>query len=107
MFIFMATAFAVASVIAGFVFGYKSDNTDNSSYECGMKTFGSAKIQFNVKFLNIAIIFLIFDVESIFLFPFAVTNSECDLYIISEIIFFVLIFLYALFFAIKKNILRW
>lgn len=107
VFLILATAFAVASVVAGFVFGYKSDETDNSSYECGMKTFGSAKIQFNVKFLNFAVMFLIFDVETVFLFPFAVAVGEFELYVLIEIILFVFIFLYTLFFAIKKKILRW
>ena len=107
IFILLSTAFAVASVVAGFVFGYKSDETENSSYECGMKTFGSAKIQFNVRFLNFAVMFLIFDVESIFLFPFAVSVGEFQIYVLVEVVLFVLIFLYALFFAIKKKILRW
>ena len=107
MFLILSTAFAVASVIAGFVFGYKSDEVDNSAYECGMKTFGNAKIQFDVKFLNFAVMFLIFDVETVFLFPFAVAIGEFDIYILLEVALFVIIFLYSLFFAIKKNILRW
>ncbi len=107
VFLFLSTLFAVASVVAAFIVGYKSDEVENSSYECGMKTFGSAKLKFNVRFLNFAVMFLIFDIETIFLFPFAVASGEFDLYALLEIILFVLIFLFALFFAIKKNILRW
>lgn len=107
MFLILSTAFAVASVIAGFVVGYKSDEVDDLPYECGMKLFGTAKIQFDVKFLNFAVMFLIFDVETIFLFPFAVALGEFELYVLFEIIVFVLLFLYSLFFAFKKNILRW
>ena len=107
MFLILATAFAVASVIAGFVCGYKSDEVEDSTYECGMKIFGSGRVQFDVKFLNFAFMFLIFDVETIFLFPFAVAMGEFDKYILFEVLLFVIIFLYSLFFAIKKNILRW
>ena len=107
MFLILATAFAVLSIVSAFVVGYHSKDIDNSSYECGMKTFGNAKIQFDVKFLNFAILFLIFDVEAIFLFPFAVSFGEFELYILIEIILFVLILLFTLFYAIKKNILRW
>ncbi|MBR2525625.1 NADH-quinone oxidoreductase subunit A [bacterium] len=107
MFLILATAFAVASVVAGFVCGYKSDEVDDSTYECGMKIFGSGRIQFDVKFLNFAFIFLIFDVETIFLFPFAVSMGEFDLYVLFEVILFVIVFLYSLIFAIKKKILRW
>ena len=45
-FLILSTAFAAASVVAGFVFGYKSDNTNNSIYECGMQLFGDAKLKF-------------------------------------------------------------
>ena len=107
VFIILSTLFAIASVVAGFVFGYKSDEVDNSTYECGMKILTEEKSQFNVKFLNFAIMFLIFDVETIFLFPFAVTMNEFEIYVLIEVILFVLIFLYTLFYAIKKNILRW
>ena len=107
MFLILATLFAIASVVSAFIVGYHSDDVDNSIYECGMKLFGNAKIQFDIKFLKFAIMFLIFDVEAIFLFPFAVSIGEMKLYILLEVILFVLILLFTLFYAIKKNILRW
>ena len=106
-FLILSTAVAIASVVAGFVVGYKSDGVDNSSYECGMNLFSSAKIQFDVKFLNFAVLFLIFDVETIFLFPFAVAINEMGFYVLVETILFVLICLFSLIYSIKKNILRW
>ncbi len=106
-FLILSTLFAIASVVAGFVVGYKSEDVDNSAYECGMKLFRNAKFQFDVKFLNFAVLFLIFDVEAVFLFPFAVSVSEMELYVLIEGILFTLILLFALFYSIKKNILRW
>ena len=72
-----------------------------------MKLFGSTKIQFDVKFLNFAVLFLIFDVEAVFLFPLAVTLNEMPFYVLGESVVFILIFLFALIYSIKKNILRW
>ena len=106
-FLFLSTIFAISSIAAGFVLGYKSADTDNSAYECGMKLFGDAKIQFNVKFLNFAILFLIFDVLIFFLFPFAVALGEFELYSLIVMVIFVLMILTALILAIRKNILRW
>ena len=71
----MSLAFAIASILAGFIFGYRSKNTDTSSYECGMNLFGRANIKFDIKFLNYAILFLIFDTSLIFLFPFVMLLS--------------------------------
>lgn len=106
-FIVLATAFAVASIVAGFVLSYKSDDVDKTPYECGMKLFGGAKLQYNIKFLNFAIMFLIFDVEAIFLFPFAINFLSLKLYILIEILAFVLLILFTLYYAFVKNILRW
>ena len=106
-FLILATAFAVASIVAGFVLSYKSEDIDQTPYECGMKIFGGAKIQFNIKFLNFAIMFLIFDVEAILLFPFAVNFLSLKLYALVEVIIFLLLLLFTLYYAFLKKILRW
>ncbi|MBQ3310840.1 NADH-quinone oxidoreductase subunit A [bacterium] len=107
VFIVLSAIFAIASIISALFVGYHSDDVDDSIYECGMKLFNDAKIQFDVKFLKFALMFLIFDVETIFLFPFAVSVNEVNLYVLIEIIIFVLMLLFTLFYAIRKNILRW
>lgn len=108
LFIAFSTAFAMAALIAGLVFSYRNPDDDKSSaYECGMQLFSDARIQFDIKFLNYAILFLIFDVETIFLFPFAVSFNQLELFAVVEAFIFVLLILFALIFAIKKNILRW
>lgn len=107
MFIVLATAFAIASVIAAYVLSYRSDDVELAPYECGMKLFGGAKIQFNIKFLNFAIMFLIFDVEAILLFPFAINFLSLRLYVLIEVILFLILMLFTLYYAFVKNILRW
>lgn len=72
-----------------------------------MKLFSDARIQFDMKFFNYAILFLIFDVETIFLFPFAVNFSQLKLFAVVEVAIFIALLFFALIFAIKKDVLRW
>ena len=108
VFIVLSSAFALAAVIASFICSPKAQSKEKSAtYECGMKLFSDAKIQFDVKFFNYAILFLIFDVETIFLFPFAVTFNQLQLFAVVEVFIFLALLLFALVFSIKKDILRW
>lgn len=106
--IFLSTAFAVAALIASYVCAPKASNDDkNTTYECGMKPFSDARVQYEIKFFPYAIMFLIFDVEAVFLFPFAISFTQLQLFAIIEVIIFILLLVLALIFAIKQNILRW
>lgn len=108
VFVVLSTAFALAALIASFICSPKAESDDKSTtYECGMKLFSNAKIQFDVKFFNYAILFLIFDTETIFLFPFAVNFEQLHLFAIVEVFIFVALLLFALIYAIKKDVLRW
>ena len=79
----------------------------NSTYECGIETVGDAWIQFRAQYYLFALIFVIFDVEAIFLFPFAVAFESLKLYALLEAILFVLILVVGLAYAWKKNALEW
>lgn len=106
VFSLLSLAFAVASLVASVICAYKNDTSSKSEiYECGMKLFSDAKLQFDVKYFNFALMFLIFDVETVLLFPFAVNFSKFNIFVILEIFLFVIIFLFALFYAIKTNML--
>ena len=95
-------------LVAGFVCQYKKDsNVKKSTYECGVLPFGDARIKFDVRYFNYAILFLIFDIETVFLYPFAVTINLLGLFAVLEAFLFVMILLFGLFFAIKKKMLRW
>ena len=108
IFVIISTFLAIAMVVAGFVCQYKKDTPiKNSTYECGLTPSGDARIKFDIKYFNYAILFLIFDIETIFLYPFAVSINSLGLFAIVEAFIFVSILLLGLFFAIKKNILRW
>lgn len=108
VFVVLSTAFAFAALIASFICAPKTDIEEKkTTYECGMKLFSDARIQFDVKFFNFAIMFLIFDVETIFLFPFAVNFAQLQTFAIVEVFIFLDLLLFALIFAIKKDVLRW
>lgn len=108
VFIVLSTAFALAAIIASFVCSPKAESDEKSTtYECGMKMFSNARVQFDIKFFNYAILFLIFDVETIFLFPFAISYSQLKLFALVEVLIFILLLLVGLFYAVKTEVLRW
>lgn len=108
VFIILSTAFAFAALIASFICSPKAESDEKSStYECGMKLFSDARIQFDIKFFNYAIMFLIFDVEAIFLFPFAIGFGQLQAFAIVEVFIFIALLLFALLYAIKQDVLRW
>ncbi len=103
----LSTAFAMAALILSLLISPRAEsNIKNSTYECGMNTFSDAKIQYNMQFFMYAILFLIFDIETIMLFPFALVFNQLGLLAFVEVTIFVLLLLLGLVFAAKKNMLR-
>ena len=77
------------------------------SYECGELPEGSAWVKFNIRFYIIALIFIIFDVEVIFMFPWAIVYKEFGLLGFVEMLLFVLVLLVGFFYVWKKGDLDW
>ena len=108
MFVILAAIFAAAMVVAGFICQYKSKSAiKDSTYECGVRPMSDARIQFNVKYFNYAIMFLIFDIETIFLYPFALFVNALGIFAIIEAFIFISMLIFGLVFGIKKKVLRW
>ncbi|MGH2568405.1 MAG: NADH-quinone oxidoreductase subunit A [Bacteroidota bacterium] len=78
-----------------------------SSYECGEEPVGNAWVRFNVRFYVIALVFLIFDVEVVFLFPWALVYRELGLFAFLEMAVFLLILLVGLAYVWVKGDLDW
>jgi len=76
-------------------------------YECGIPTIGPSWIQFSVGYYLFALIFLIFDVELIFLFPWAVVVKELGFVAFAEILIFITILFMGFLYAHKKKALKW
>jgi len=82
--------------------GVKTD-----TYECGMKTIGSSWIQFNFRYYFFALLFVIFDIETVFLYPWAVHFKQLKLFGFVEMLVFILILVVGLVYAWKKRVLEW
>jgi NADH-quinone oxidoreductase subunit A len=77
------------------------------TYECGIETVGSSRIQFKVGYYLFAMLFLIFDVETIFIVPWAVVMKDLGMVAFVEILIFFLILGLGLLYAWKKRALQW
>ena len=103
---------AVLLVFGGIVFSrlvapHHPGKLKNSTYECGEETIGSAWIQFNVGYYLFGLMFLVFDVEAAFLFPWAVTLREVGVPGLIEVVLFILVLIVGLAYAWRKGALKW
>ena len=81
--------------------------TKGITYECGMLPIGRSRAQVHFRYYLFAILFLIFDIETVFLFPWAVTFVEIGEQAFWEMVVFIAILGFALLYAWKKGVLRW
>ncbi len=78
-----------------------------SPYECGMAPIGDARERFSVKFYMVAMLFILFDVEAVFLYPWAVILKELKMFGFWEMMVYIGIFLVGFFYVWKKGVLDW
>jgi len=97
----------VAIFLASLLSPKKPNKIKNSVYECGVETQGPAWVQFRVQYYVYALIFMVFDVETVFLYPFAVAYNQIQLFAVIEAIVFVSILLGGFFYVWKKGALTW
>jgi NADH-quinone oxidoreductase subunit A len=104
----LAIGFVVATIIGSSFLGPKrhSKNKDKN-FECGIESVGNARIPFSVKYFLVAILFVLFDVEVIFLYPWAVNFKELGIDGMIKMIVFMLLLLVGFFYIIKKKALEW
>ena len=103
-----AFALPAATVILGWLLGPKRpDAVKSSTYESGLETIGDTWVQFRAQYYLIGLIFLIFDVEVIFLFPIALAFKHLSLFSVASTIRFVGILLLGLFLEWRKGALEW
>ena len=98
---------AIPLVISWLVAPSNKTKDKLDTYECGEEAEGSAWLQFNIRFYIIALIFLIFDVEVVFLFPWAVVFKEMGLLALIEMGIFLLILIACLAYVWVKSDLDW
>ncbi|MEN3038560.1 MAG: NADH-quinone oxidoreductase subunit A [Candidatus Kryptonium sp.] len=103
-----ALAFASFMVLSNRLLGPKKPNPEKlSTYESGMEPIRSARDRFSVKFYLIAMLFIIFDIEIVFLYPWAVTFDKLGVLGYIEMFLFIFVLLIGYIYIIKKGALRW
>lgn len=100
---FVALALGVARMLSPRSFNAQK----GEAYECGIPTRGKSWMQFRVGYYLFAILFLMFDVETVFLFPWAVIVKDLGIYGLFSVLFFLLILILGLAYAWKKGALEW
>ena len=108
IFIIIGFAIAIGMTALSFVVGErKPDNEKLSAYECGFEAFDDARGRFNVRFYLVAILFIIFDLEVAFLFPWAISLGSIGVFGFWSMMIFLLILTIGFIYEWKKGALEW
>lgn len=104
----IATAFGLLPlIISTALIPRRPDRVKNAPYECGVETIGPTEVQFHNRFYLYALVFVIFDVEAVFFFPWAVTYGQLGFYGLIEMGVFVGLLLIGYAYAWRKGALEW
>ncbi|MCM3617974.1 NADH-quinone oxidoreductase subunit A [Sutcliffiella horikoshii] len=85
----------------------KPSAAKQTTYESGIDPFHDSRVQFNVRYYIFALLFVIFDVETVFLYPWAVAYEKLGIFALIEMLIFVVLLLIGLIYAWKKKVLKW
>jgi NADH-quinone oxidoreductase subunit A len=108
IFVVVAIVFAVVTLwIAWLVNADKPNKVKLEPYECGIEAVGDARDRYSIRYYLIAMLFVIFDVETVFMFPWAVSLDQLALFGLIEMLLFLFILVVGYFYAWKKGALEW
>ncbi len=104
----LAVGFVGGTIFVSGKLGPKRNSTSkDKNFECGIESVGNARIPFSVKYFLVAILFVLFDVEVIFLYPWAINFKELGMDGMVKMVIFMLLLLIGFFYIIKKKALEW
>jgi NADH-quinone oxidoreductase subunit A len=101
--VFALAPLAVAAVIAP----RKRSLAKSDTYECGVRTYGETWVRFRIQYYIYALMFVVFDIEAVFLFPWAASYADLGTFALIEMIIFLVILAVGLAYAWAKGVLRW
>jgi NADH-quinone oxidoreductase subunit A len=108
IFLVMGAVFGVVPVILGrLVAPHRPDSDKNSPYECGFEAFEDSRMKFDVRYYLVAILFIIFDLEIAFLFPWAVVLKQIGMFGFVAMVIFLTILVVGFIYEWKKGALEW
>ena len=108
MFILVGLAVGIGPLALGLIVSpHKPDTAKNSPYECGFEAFEDARMKFDVRYYLVAILFILFDLEIAFLFPWAVVLQEIGLFGFIAMLVFLSVLVIGFIYEWKKGALEW
>jgi NADH-quinone oxidoreductase subunit A len=108
----LGVGFSVVILALAFVIQPKKKTKPQDTFECGVEVYGDARSLFNIKFYMVAVLFILFDIEAVFLFPWAVNLIQFKLaglgtFIFLEMMVFLFILVVGLYYVWRKGALEW
>ena len=108
IFLLISTGFALLFILGSVLLAPSNpDPEKNSAYECGFNAFDDARMKFDVRFYLVAILFIIFDLEVAFLFPFAVSLGEIGIYGFWSMVAFLTVLTIGFIYEWRRGALEW
>ena len=108
IFFVVAVGFALVTIFLSAILGKRKITPQKMiPYECGMDPIGEARKRFSVKFYIIAMLFIVFDIEAVFLYPWAVIFRDIKIFGLMEMAVFIAILLVGFLYVWKKGALEW
>ena len=108
IFLFAALSLSIGFIILNFLFSPKNPDPEKlSAYECGFEAFGDSRMEFDVRFYLVAILFIIFDLEIAFLFPWAISLGNLGSLGFWSMMIFLFILTIGFIYEWKKGVLDW
>jgi NADH-quinone oxidoreductase subunit A len=104
----VAAGFVVTTMVASHLLGPKRNTKVKlDSFECGIEAHGNARLPFSIKYFLVAILFVLFDIEVIFMYPWAVNFRELGMLGVVEVFSFIALLLVGFYYMISKKALKW
>jgi len=108
VFLIMGALFGLMPMMVGFMLGpHQPDSEKLSPYECGFEAFEDSRMKFDVRYYLVAILFIIFDLEIAFLFPWAIVLDEVGMYGFLAMVIFLTVLVVGFIYEWKKGALEW
>jgi len=105
---FVALGFVITTMIASHWLGPKRKTKIKlDSFECGVESEGNARLPFAIKYFLVAILFVLFDIEVIFMYPWAVNFKELGMLGVVEVFTFIILLLVGFYYMLSKKALKW
>jgi NADH:ubiquinone oxidoreductase subunit 3 (subunit A) len=108
LFFIVGLIIPVGAIGIAWILGPKKPNpVKQSTYECGIEPVGEGWVQFKAQYYIFALVFLVFDVETVFLFPWAVRLGQLGMFAVVEGVVFILVLIAGLVYTWRKGMLEW